>query len=55
VLLELEGLFERGLDFGAALRAANIKSADGIKVARVYWGILERIAEFETEKGGASN
>jgi hypothetical protein len=53
MLLELEGLFEQGLDFGAALRAANIKSADGIKVARVYWGILERIAEFDTEKEDA--
>jgi hypothetical protein len=54
MLLELESLFERGLDYGAAIRAANIKSADGMKIARVYWGILERIAEYETEKGGAN-
>jgi hypothetical protein len=51
MLLQLEAMFEQGLDFGAALRAANIKSADGIKVARVFWGVLERIAEFESEPG----
>jgi hypothetical protein len=52
MLLQLES-FEQGLDFGAAIRAANIKTADGIKVARVYWGILERIAEFETVREDA--
>jgi hypothetical protein len=54
MLLQLQALFERGLDFGAAIRAAGIKTNDGVKTARIFWGILERIAEFEAEKGGAN-
>jgi hypothetical protein len=52
MLLQLESLFERGLDFGAAIAAANIKTSDGIKVARIFWGVLERIKEME---GGANH
>jgi hypothetical protein len=47
MLLQLEGLFERGLDFGAAVREANIKTRDGLKTARIFWSVLERIAEME--------
>jgi hypothetical protein len=53
MLLELEGLFEQGLDFGAAIRAANIKTNDGIKTARVFWSVLERIAEMEADRKDA--
>jgi hypothetical protein len=50
MLLQLEALFESGLDFGAAVREANIKTRDGLKVARIFWSVLERIAEFEAER-----
>jgi hypothetical protein len=50
MLLQLEGLFERGLEFGVAVREANIKTRDGLKVARIFWSVLEHIKEFETER-----
>jgi hypothetical protein len=47
MLLQLEALFERGINFETASQMANIKTRDGLRVARVFWGVLERIAEME--------
>jgi hypothetical protein len=51
MLLQLQNLFEGGFDFETAAAMVGIKTKDGLKTARVFWGVLERIAEMG---GGAS-
>jgi hypothetical protein len=54
MLLQLQNLFEGGVDFETAAAMVGIKTREDLKTGRVFWGVLERIAEFEAEKGGAS-
>jgi hypothetical protein len=46
MLLRLEEMFNRGADFETAIREARIQTRDGLRTARIFWGVLERIAEF---------
>jgi hypothetical protein len=53
MLMQLQALFEGGSDFETAAAMANIKTKDGIKTARVFWSVLERIAEFEADEAAS--
>jgi hypothetical protein len=55
MLLQLQALFDRHYDLKTAAAMANIKTRDGLLTARVFWGVLERIAEMERGKESASH